>query len=220
MAGGAVLMEMPRALAPWAASLELFPRELAVALWPLVQRLDVALGPLRARVLAGQGDPDGFEGIGRRGLYERLLPSEWLLLDEAPDEFARRAVAGEHAFLQLARRAPGGARVAAALFDAGPNQLGAPRLAHLAALIVLHRRAVAAGARVAWGVAQSPDAPLFGEVSEESVGHLLAARSPREAGAEDLETWRSRLGVTGTQDDYWLIGGRRLARLVGERHVS
>src|SRR5439155_13952906 len=72
---GAAVIDLPRALAPWRAYLELFPRELALALWPLVQRLDVAIGPLRVHTLAGAGDPDGFDGITRRGSYEHLLLS-------------------------------------------------------------------------------------------------------------------------------------------------
>src|SRR5687768_17876785 len=56
-------------------------------------------------------------------------------------------------------------------FDAGPNQLGSPRIAQIAALIVLSRRAEAAGVRFAWGILQEPDAPLF-ERSEELTSEL------------------------------------------------
>ena len=33
-------MELPRALMPWRTDLDLFPHELALALGPLIQRLD------------------------------------------------------------------------------------------------------------------------------------------------------------------------------------
>ncbi len=48
--------------------------------------------------------PDGYDGIGRRGSYDRLLASEWLIHDELPDEFLRRVVSGEHAFLRRLHR--------------------------------------------------------------------------------------------------------------------
>ena len=40
-------MELPRALSPWAEYLQLFPRELTLALGPMVRRLDTVIGPLR-----------------------------------------------------------------------------------------------------------------------------------------------------------------------------
>ena len=44
-------------------------------------------------------------------------------------------------------------RVSLAVFDSGPGQLGAPRVAQVAAWIALARRAAAAGLGFAWGVA-------------------------------------------------------------------
>src|SRR5207249_6830439 len=120
---------------------------------------------------------------------------------EAPDEFTRRAAMGEHAFLQVARREPAGARVSVALFDGGPNQLGAPRLVHLAALIVLARRAEVAGAPFAWGVAQQPAGPLFTTVTGATLMRLLDARGPYEGRDVDLEVWRRRLAGTKQADD-------------------
>jgi hypothetical protein len=172
-------MELPPALMPWGAYLELFPRELAHALGPLIQRLDLVIGPLRASTRQGEGDPDGFYGITRRGSYERLLISEWMLAEEYPEEFARRAVMGEHGFLELARRQPAGTRTSVALFDAGPNQLGAPRIAHLAALIVLARRAEAVGACFQWGVLQQSELGMEPPATLETQRH----RGKAEGGA-------------------------------------
>src|ERR1700742_1564569 len=106
MGGGHRLMEFPRSLAPWAHLLKIFPRELSLALGPAVHRLASAVGPLHSPTMANTGDPDGFDDLARRGAYERLLMSAWLLADEVPDEFARRAAMGEHLFLRLARRNP------------------------------------------------------------------------------------------------------------------
>ena len=212
-------MEIPRALMPWSVWLELFPREIVQSFGAMLQRLDRAVGPLRIRSETGQGEPDGFDGLTRRGSYERLLLTEWLLADEMPEEFIRRAVMGEHAFYQVARREPAGSRLSVALFDAGPNQLGSPRLAHLAALIVLARRAEAAGAEFRWGVLQGREMPLL-TAAEESIRRLLEARSLREADADDLAHWRERLSAGSKSDDFWLIGGPRLERLLPDRRVS
>ncbi|MCW3097100.1 MAG: hypothetical protein JWL77_2718 [Chthonomonadaceae bacterium] len=212
-------MEMPRTLMPWATWLELFPREILQSFGPMLQRLDRAVGPLRVKSETGSGEPDGFDGLTRRGSYERLLLTEWLLADELPDEFLRRAVMGEHAFYQVARREPAGSRLSVALFDAGPNQLGSPRLAHLAALIVLARRAEAAGAEFRWGVLQSREMPLL-TAAADSIRQLLDARSLREADAGDLAHWQERLGSGGRSDDFWLIGGTRLEHLLPDRRVS
>src|ERR1044072_224038 len=76
-----LMTQLPPPLAPWASLLDLFPHELAVALGPWVQRLDRAIGPMRVPHGAGQGEPDGYDGLTRRGLYERLLVSEWLLAE-------------------------------------------------------------------------------------------------------------------------------------------
>lgn len=206
-------MELPRALMPWAEWLDLFPTELIAPVGELVRRLDLAIGPLRTPTQPGQGEPNGFDGIARRGDYDRLLLSEWLLADEAPDEFLRRAAMNEHVFLEPARIAPAGARCSVALFDAGPNQLGAPRLAHLAALIVLARRAQAIGAQFQWGLLQEEERNLHSEVTRGSLSHLLKARSLREARDEDVAAWRVQAASLVGVEDCWLIGGKRLQEL-------
>ena len=210
-------MELPRPLLPWSPWLELFPREIVQSFGPMLQRLDRAVGPLRVRSETGSGEPDGFDGLTRRGSYERLLLTEWLLADAMPEEFLRRAIMGEHAFYQVARREPAGSRLSVALFDAGPNQLGSPRLAHLAALIVLARRAEAAGAEFRWGVLQSREMPLL-TGAEDSIRRLLEARSLREADDDDLAHWQERL--SNGSEDFWLVGGSRLERLQPQLRVS
>jgi hypothetical protein len=205
--------ELPRALMPWGAYLEIFPREIAHALGPLLRRLDLIIGPLRVQGRQGEGEPDGFRGIARRGNYDRLLLSEWMLAEAIPEEFARRAVMGEHGFLEIARRQPIGAQTSVALFDAGPSQLGSPRIAHVAALIILARRAEAAGACFQWGALQQPSESLHTDVTASTILHLLQARSPREATEEDIASWRDRAGSQIGADDLWIVGGRRLSTL-------
>lgn len=213
-------MELPRPLASWSPWLAIFPRELALSLGPVLQRLSFVIGPLRMERANGEGDPDGFDGLARRGPYERLLPSEWLLADEAPEEFLRRAAGGEHTFLRLARPVPGGSRLSVALFDAGPGQLGSPRIAQLAALIVLARRAEAAGVRFGWGVLQEPDGPLLTAVTPASVLRLLQSRTPHEATEAQIAAWHERLDGWQELDDAWIVGARRLGGLPMARRAS
>jgi hypothetical protein len=194
---------LPPALAPWAAPLAAFPRDLALALGPWLPRLAGALGPLSRHRAGGGGEPDGLDGLARRGSYERLLASEWLLADEAPLEFARRAGTGEHAFLAVARREPAGARRCVVLLDTGPDQLGAPRLAHLALLVVLERRAAAIGASFAFGALQGE--ALHEGLGAESVGAWLAARGWAPPDAAHLRAWEERLGPSS--DERWVVGG-------------
>jgi hypothetical protein len=213
-------MDLPRALAPWGPFLGIFPRDLAVSLSPVLHRLSFAVGPLQIRRHDGEGEVDGYDGISRRGSYERLLASEWMLADEVPDEFLRRAAAGEHLFLRVDRPVPAGSRISAAVFDAGPGQLGSPRIAQLAALIVLARRAEAAGVRFAWGILQEPDAPLQTEVNEASVLRLLQARTPHEASDAQIAAWNIRLQGWKAVDDLWLVGPPRLASVRGAQGAS
>jgi hypothetical protein len=208
-------MELPRALLPWAEYLDIYPPELISALGPLIRRLDAAIGSLRINTVSGNAEPDGYDGLTRRGIYDRLLLSEWLLAEEAPDEFVRRAAMGEHAFLQLARVEPAGGKFSFALFDAGPEQLGSPRIAHLAALVVLARRAAAAGVQFYWGIAQQQGTAPMMDCTASSVHHLLNARTTVEATEAHVEAWRSQFrDICGGNDldDFWLASSGRLAK--------
>jgi len=213
-------MDLPRPLAPWGPYLSIFPRDLALSLGPVLQRLSSALGPLKVRRSSGEGEADGFDGLSRRGPYDRLLASEWLLADEEPDEFLRRAVMGEHIFLRINCPEPGGSRVSVAIFDAGPGQLGSPRIAQLAALIVLARRAEAAGVRFAWGILQDPETPLFYDVTEVAILRLLQSRTPHEATDAQVAAWRTRMHGWKELDDLWIVGPPRLNAMPTTRGAS
>ncbi|WP_375768591.1 hypothetical protein NR798_44085 [Archangium gephyra] len=211
---------LPEALRPWAAQLSLFPEDLALSLGAHVARLAAALGPMRARNEVEGGEPHGYDGLTRRGSPERLLMSEWLMALEAPDEFVRRAAFGEQAFLRPAFRQPQGGRRTVALLDAGPDQLGSPRIAHLALLVVLARRAEAAGASFAWGVLQSPQQRPFTTVDAAALGQWLKAGSVAPPQQAQLAAWREALALGRAPEDVWLVGGARLARLPGAEGLS
>src|SRR6187551_2862946 len=202
-------MKLPPSLVPWRVQLERFPEEIALGLAPLVQRLAAAVGPLASAYL-GSEQPDGFDGVSQRGEYQRLLASEWLLADEEPDEFLRRAAMREHLFLRLAQRDPMSCKRSIALFDAGPSQLGSPRLAHLAMLAVLERRALAAGAEFGFGVLQRPEPARRAA----DVLHLLHSRSPLEASAAQIASWLELLQPLAAEDEIWWVGGPRLEQLL------
>jgi hypothetical protein len=213
------MIDLPPELSPWSGLLGLFPPELAADLGRWVPRIALAVGPMRTARPTGSGDPDGFSGLARRGSYERLLLTEWLLADEVPDEFARRAAMGEHAFLQITRRSPARAASSVAIFDAGPDQLGPPRIAALAALIVLAERAERAGARFAWGILQEPASALLTAVSAEGVMRLINARTAVTAGAEDATEWAAR-AAKAHWEDAWLVGPRAGAAAAAWRRSS
>lgn len=203
-------MRLPEALAPWAVELALFPRDLALSMGPVLRRLGAVVGPFPHALHAGAGEVDGFDGLAHRGSYERLLMSEWLLAEEAPAEFDRRAATGEHSFLRLARPEAVGSRRSVALFDAGPAQIGSPRIVHLAALVLLARRAATAGAAFGWGVVQNRERTLHEELTPSSVKHLLEGRTAETATDSDLAGWWERLGSPQADDDVWLVGGQAL----------
>lgn len=129
----------------------------AASLWPVAEALLTPLRPGGPRPAPDRGDPDGLSGIGRRGPWARLEPSQWALLDVNPEELLRRAVDGELNFWELAEaapRPPGGLIV---WLDTGPALLGAPRVVQIAALAALDAHAAHAGVPIRWGLL--PEAP-------------------------------------------------------------
>lgn len=215
------MSNLPPALRPWALQLSIFPEDLALSLGPYVARLAAAIGSLRPRGEADGGEPQGYDGLTRRGPYDRLLLTEWLYALESPDEFIRRAAFGEHAFLKPAFKQPQGSRRTVALLDAGPDQLGSPRIAHLATLVVLQRRAEAAGAEFSWCVLQdSPERIPFNAVTAASVQTWLAARSPTPVTDAHVARWREALELGPAPEDAWLVGSSRLGRLPESSKLS
>lgn len=205
-------MELPRALRPWRQSLSIFPQDLAISLGGIVDKLALLIGPLVSPDGVGRNEPDGFDGIGRRGSFERLLTTEWALADEAPLEFLRRVSTGELSFLEIAHKKPTVARQNVALFDVGPDQRGGPRIVHLAALILLAQRAHDTGARFSWGVLQDSTGELMGDVNEESVRKLLKTSSQRQIVLDDA--LRFYQAFRGDEAEVWFVGGRNTSETI------
>ncbi|MEN6626622.1 MAG: hypothetical protein ABFD69_10380 [Candidatus Sumerlaeia bacterium] len=228
-------MQLPRNLTAWAEALNLFPRDVALGIGGLARRLAPAFRALRETPILGREEPDGYAGLHRRGPLDRLIPSELVWADEMPEEFERRAVMGEQLFFRRKMLDKAGSIKSIALFDAGPGQLGAPRIAQIAVLILLERRARAAGADFGFGILQNPRAGLKDELTVASIESLLRARSAREVDDELLQSWNEILpSPPERRPDLWIVGenpaapGERPAGLVsisdvyqpGERTLS
>jgi hypothetical protein len=194
---------LPVPLQPWAEWLALFPADQAALLGEPLVRLSPLLGPIRQRAASAAHEPEGVGAIARRGGFERLLISQWAYADAAPDEFMRRAAHGELLFTGPEPATSRRPFRCVALFDAGPAQLGAPRLLHVAMLILLARRADLVGAQFQWGLLQ--DAGLLHEdAPAAAIKRLLGARSFASANRDDADIWDAMFDAT--PDECWLIG--------------
>lgn len=197
------MSSLPPAIAAWSAVLSAFAPDLAEAVGGMARRLELVIGRVRARPRPRGDDPDGYDGLARKGPYDRLLLSEWALAMDVPEEFDRRAVSGEHTFLRLDLRDRRKGVRTVALFDPGPSQLGGPRVVQLAALVTLQRRAELAKAEFAWGMLGG-SGELFTTVDRATVQTFLSARRARAATEDDVAAGRARAGNT---DELWLVGG-------------
>ncbi|MFE6871286.1 hypothetical protein ACFVFS_32600 [Kitasatospora sp. NPDC057692] len=204
---------LPAALAPWAGALSAITPELATALGPLLRRLDTLVGE-REPVTDGPGEPDGVGGLGRTGRPDQLLPAEWLLAEDHPEEFLRRYLDRELLYLEpeFKSTAPRGRTVV--MVDAGPSQAGAGRLVQLAALLVLHRRAAARGGELLVGVLGDEPVQWFGGEPADLLPVWLAARRSAEPVPEDVEFAAATLDAA---DRAWLLTAPRLADRLADR---
>jgi len=204
-------MSLPKILEPWRAELELLPLDVAESLEPAIRRLSAALGPLAQRSTPGVGEPDGFDGIARRGPWDRLLLSEWALADTLPNEFLRRAAEREQGFLRLRRVAPQTGLRCVVLLDGGPSQLGEPRLAHFALLVVMSRRARTAGAELHWGILQQRS--VHHDLSKNAIRAFRNGAQSRDVSDDDRDWWRGQLQP---EDEIWCVG----TEMSGARTIS
>ena len=202
-----VAIDLPRPLQPWQQWLGWFDAELAQQVGELVRRLSELLGVAPTSGRGGQPEPDGLGDLRSRGPYERLLASEWLLAEELPDEFLRRAVSSEHLFLAPRMRAAQVERSVIVVFDCGPRALGAARLAHIAAWILLARRASELGGTLRWGVLQAPGALQPGDTPAQ-LGALMRSRRADAATAAHTLQWRAAVEQLAGQEEreIWWIG--------------
>lgn len=209
------LSALPASLRPWAEPLAMFDHRLIELMGEWLPRLHNALSRAVASRPTHHGDPDGLDGLARRGSFERLLMSEWALAELEPLEFQRRVAMGEQLFLRLARTEPEGARDCVAYFDVGPWQLGRPRLVQLALMTLLYQRALDTGATFELGNLPSPDLSPF---SRARVAEWLKARQWAPIAPDALAC------LTETQPrEQWVIGADSLrapANAAGAHHIG
>lgn len=198
---------LPASLQRWQDWLGWFDLSLAKAVGELVRRLQDLTGPASAQSGREAREPDGLGDLRSRGPYERLLATEWLLADELPEEFLRRAASSEHLFLAPSLKTQPSDRMVIALFDAGPRQLGGPRVAQLAAWVLLARRAAELGGDLRWGIVQQPGF-LRDASSVEELGRLMRARRFDPVTDAHRAAWREVLigDPDETAAELWWIG--------------
>ncbi|WP_354643612.1 hypothetical protein [Kitasatospora camelliae] len=201
MSPAAAAPQLPAGLKPWAEGLSALTPGLAVEIGPLVRRID-ALIAAGEPLTAPDGDLDGYGGLDRSGVPERLAVAEWLLAEELPEEFLRRLVERELLYTSPEfRREEHRGRVVA-LVDAGPAQAGPGRLVQLAALLVLYRRAAARGSELVVGVlGEAPEQWLTGELTE-VLPRWLRGRRDEEPVPADLARAE---GALEAADEAWLL---------------
>lgn len=201
MTGGGESLTLPAALAGWSHELSSFEHGVAIALGPLIHRLDELVGR-HASARATAGVPDGFDGITDRGHPDRLLMSQWLLAQEVPLEFARRAAEGELLYLAPARQHDSERGQSVLLLDCGPRLQGAPRLVQLALAIVLHRRARSAERGFGLGIlTDEPGTWLDGDLATQ-LGRWLRSRTSTVCRPQQVTDW---LGQLDRPQDAWVV---------------
>ena len=205
---------LPPLLRPWQGPLRRLPMGAIEAVGPMVAPLAALVGPMVTLPALGGPEPDGLSGLSRRGPYERLLVTEWAMADAAPLEFLRRASTGEQLFWELARRTPSQGRRCVVLVDAGPDQLGCPRLVQVALLVVLAQRAIEGHAEFYWAPLQGVGT-LHAGVTRNAVMALYEARTLDDPTAEDVERRLAEAHAVAeaVHEELWMVGGERLDAL-------
>lgn len=198
--------KLSASLQPWMEWLQHFDQQLAQLLGKLLLQIDPLFPLPKSQPVAGVDEFDGFNGIINRGQYHRLLASEWVLADDLPDEFMRRAVEYEHMFLAPQLKEPRNDGTCLAIFDAGVHQLGGLRVFHVAMWILLAQRALQRGAEFRWAIAQQPQ-EVHRDTGIDALKKLLAARTLSVVTADMQQQWLDYLADKNHQvAEQWWVG--------------
>lgn len=199
-------MSLPANLKPWMEWLQHFDQQLAQLLGQLLLQIEPLFPQPKAQPMASDNEFDGFNGIINRGHYHRLLASEWVLADDMPDEFMRRAVEYEHHFLAPQLKEPRNDGNCLVIFDAGVHQLGSLRIFHVAMWILLAQRALQRGAEFRWAIAQQPD-KVHTESTVDALKTLLNARTLSVVTTDIQQQWLDYLADKNNQvAEQWWVG--------------
>ena len=199
-------MSLPANLKPWMEWLQHFDQQLAHLLGQLLLQIEPLFPQPKAQPMASDDEFDGFNGIINRGHYHRLLASEWVLADDMPDEFMRRAVEYEHHFLAPQLKEPRNDGNCLVIFDAGVHQLGSMRIFHVAMWILLAQRALQRGAEFRWAIAQQPD-KVHTESTVDALKTLLNARTLSVVTEGIQQQWLDYLADKNNRvAEHWWVG--------------
>ncbi len=201
-------------LESWAATLSFLSADTSRGIEAMARRIDLAMAE-SAPATSGSLEPNGYGGLTRRGEISRLLLSDWALADSEPDEFLRRLAAAELSYLEVSYEEPRPPSQIAVLLDAGPDQVGAPRLAQLAALVVLDRRARSQHVPIRIGVLGDASRTWRTGELPELFTIWLRARSATRALQADIDSWFDTLAPSSST---WLFGADDLC--VDDRRCS
>lgn len=182
---------LPKPFQAWQHWLSRFDENLQPIIADLLLQFNLFIGSISESRCSKQLSSDSSD-LQKRGKYEHLLTTEWLIAQEEPDEFIRRAANNEHLFLTPAYEKPKANGVIIALFDCGLLQLGMPRVAHLILMILFDIRAHNLNSQFYWGILQSnSELILFSGI--EDLKLLLKNRTMNCLDTKHLDYWKDYL---------------------------
>ena len=196
---------LPKPFQAWQHWLSRFDENLQPIIADLLLQFNLFIGSISESRCSQQLSSDSSD-LQKRGKYEHLLTTEWLIAQEEPDEFIRRAANNEHLFLTPAYEKPKANGVIIALFDCGLLQLGMPRVAHLILMILFDIRAHNFNSQFYWGILQSnSELMLFSGI--EDLKLLLKNRTMNCLDTKHLDYWKDYLKQSELlYDECWIIG--------------
>lgn len=196
----------------WQPYLSWFDATLQPIMAELLSQLYLMLGPIKENNASNNDWHSGLGEIKQRGHYENLVLSEWLLFEDEPDEFLRRAVTHEHLFLAPTPEEQKSNNAIIALFDEGILQLGHMRLVHLVMMILLTHRATKQQSQFYWGIIQHPT-ELHPFIGLDSLLDLLKNKSLSSINHQTMDDWSTYLeGIEA--DERWFIGASITAEAI------
>lgn len=193
-------IQIPVYLQHWLAELGWLEPELMGHVAALAQRIDVMFSNFFSRSSKGNEEPDGYDGIERKGHLDRLLLSEWMLMNEVPGEFIRRTVMGELLFLKPYQTSPKKSKQVTLLIDASPLQWGSPRLMHLVILVVLNRYAQKHGGVLRWSFLHTLGHNWCIGIERELVRKWQNAHTEDIVTDQVVNQWLLRLGIEALEE--------------------
>lgn len=197
---------LPKAFKAWQPWLSWFDESLQPVVADLMSQLNILLGPVKESHWNAQKLFSGLGDVRQRGNYEHLLSSEWLIVEDEPDEFIRRAVNYEHLFLTPLQEKSKANGVIIALFESSILQLGVQRLVHLILMLLLEIRSNNHHSQFYWGVIENPaQLDLFKDIWD--LQCLLNHRTQKLATNEKFNLWSDYFKQSELNyDECWLIG--------------